>query len=436
MPPEMDSSTQTTLSPNSPSHNASESSATLIAQHLAPSNSTDRRDFFYTSAQWTADGTSLVAVSSNSKVSTFVLPTDLLEANHAQSLEPQATIQLPEPSQCVSVAPYFSLSNSATQTFLVGCRDHPLHLYHAFPGTAETPAPLCMYKLMRHETEEFITPSSLLWPSPGTHFFCGSANRIDYFDASRPGSEGPVQTIHTIPSKRHLLKGGGVGMKGTVASLSESPTDAPGGGIIAAGTWTRWMGLYDMYRVDKAVANWNIAGADLQEFEKDFGGQGIIQTSWSPCGRYLVINERHSSALLVYDIRGNGKLLSALAGRDCQTQQKLMGSTFGHASDGPGFEVWAGTESGSVKIWDQVGLHYGIVEPRWDWDAHDSPVSSSIVHPSGSVVATCGGAWRHPSDAEIHSNSGGSNGRSVKTEILDGSAIKLWSIASGQPAAE
>lgn len=222
-------------------------------------------------------------------------------------------------------------------------------------------------------------------------------------------------------------------MKGTVSALSSSPQDAPGGGVIAAGTWTRWMGLYDMYRVDKAVANWNIAGADLQEFSKDFGGQGIIQTSWSPCGRYLVINERHSSGLLVYDIRGNGKLLSVLSGRDAATQQKLMSDTFGHASDGPGFEVWAGTESGSVKVWDEVGLHYGVVDPKWDWDADalETPISSAVIHPSGSVVATCAGAWRHASDGDIDNKQGASAGN-VKTDILDGSAIKLWSIAGGQ----
>lgn len=273
----------------------------------------------------------------------------------------------------------------------------------------------------------------MLWPSPGTHFFCGSANRIDYFDASRPGADGPVHTIHTIPSKRHLLKGGGVGMKGTVSALSASPQDAPGGGVVAAGTWTRWMGLYDMYRVDKAVANWSIADADMQEFGKNFGGQGIMQTNWSPCGRYLVINERHSSGLLVYDIRGNGKLLSVLSGRDCQTQQRLTCDAFGSAHDGPGFELWAGTEWGSVKVWDEVGLHYGVVDPKWDWHGHEAPVSSTTVHPSGSVVASCAGAWRHPSDSDINSSEGACNGK-VQTRILDGSAVKLWSITNQQPS--
>ncbi|TQW11978.1 WD40 repeat-like-containing domain [Cordyceps javanica] len=382
--------------------------------------------------EWTADGTSLLVGSSDNKVSAFVLPADLLEADVVQPLKPQGSVQLPEPSPCIAPAPYFSLSIPATQTFLVGSRDHPLHLYHAFPAASEKPMPLCMYKLMRHETEAYITPSSMLWPSPGTHFLCGSANRIDYFDASRPGSDGPIHTIHTIPSKRHLLKGGGVGMKGTVSALSNSPPSAPSSAIVAAGTWTRWMGLYDMYRADKAVANWSIAGADLLEFGHDFGGQGIMQTRWSPCGRYLVVNERHASGLLVYDIRGNGKVLSVLAGRHCQTQQRLTCDAFGSADDGPGFELWAGTEAGTVQVWDEVGLHYGVVYPKWEWDAHQSPIGSTILHPSGSVVATCAGAWRHPSDGDIDGTQGGSNGSKVKTTILDGSGIKLWSITGQQ----
>ncbi|OAA77036.1 WD40 repeat-like-containing domain protein [Akanthomyces lecanii RCEF 1005] len=428
----MNSATQPQDVAQPQTQSASGSSAALIAQCAANSDQTEANRFFYSSAQFTADGTSLLVSASDSKVATFILPSDLLEADPIQPLQPQASIQLPESSQCIAPAPYFSLSHPATQTFLVGSRDHPLHLYHALPTEAENPAPLCMYKLMRHETETYITPSSMLWPSPGTHFFCGSANRIDYFDASRPGSGGPVHTIHTIPSKRHLLKGGGVGMKGTVSALSDSPPGAPGAGVIAAGTWTRWMGLYDMYRVDKAVANWNIADADTQEFGRNFGGQGIVQTSWSPCGRYLVINERHASGLLVYDIRGNGKLLSVLNGRSCETQQRLTCDTFGSSNDGPGFELWAGTESGSVKVWDEVGLHYGVVDPKWDWDASNTPIGSTIVHPSGSVVATCAGAWRHPSDGDIDSTQGGSNGGKVKTKILGGSAIKLWSITSQQ----
>ncbi|OTA03812.1 hypothetical protein A9Z42_0043210 [Trichoderma parareesei] len=367
---------------------------------------------FFSSAQWTADGTAILALSSDQSVSSFVLPADLLQpAGEARPLHRQASIRLPEPTQTLAAAPYFSLANPASQTFLVGCRDHPLHLYHAFPPPADEgeeeeegeedtgrPAataarPLYTYKLIRKESEQYITPASLLWEHPGTHFVCGSANRIDLFDASGHCADGPALTVATIPSRRHIAKGSGVGMKGTVAALAASPpADVVHGhgSILAAGTWTRWMGTYDLHRSDRVVANWSIAGADEKAFGVALGGQGIVQTAWSPCGRYLVVNERQSRGLLVYDIRGTGQLLAVLDGRGSTTQQRLHFDIFPGEN---GFEVWAGTQHGAVAVWEGVGMRNDVVEPSWTWGAHESPVGSTIVHSSGSVVATCSGGW-------------------------------------------
>lgn len=393
---------------------------------------------FYSSVQWTADGTSIIAASTDQNISSFVLPQDLLETpGTTHQLQPHSTTKLPEPTQVISVAPYFSLADAATQTFLVGCRDHPIQLYHAFSQPGHS-APLCAYKLIRLETEEHITPASMLWEQTGTHFLCGSANRLDYFDISRYGSDGPILTIPTIPSKRHVLKGGGVGMKGMVSALAASPHDVNGGSIVAAGTWTRWVGMYDLHRTEKVVGHWNIAGADAEEFKVDSSGQGIVQTMWSPCGRYLVINERHSSGLLVYDVRGTGKLLSLLQGRKCATQQKLQCDVFSSPSqDSVGFEVWGGSENGSVLVWDEVGLHYGVKEPSWDWEAHNAPVGTSTLHPSGSVAATCSGAWTHVPDGEVASESSIIGDIDVhKTKVLEESSLRVWSLAGDTTAAQ
>ncbi|KAK3190869.1 hypothetical protein K4F52_003186 [Lecanicillium sp. MT-2017a] len=390
--------------------------------------------FFFASAQWSADGTAALVGRSDNTISSFVLPTDLLEpAEEPHCLQPQGITKLPEPTQSIQGAPFFSLAEPASQTFLVGCRDHPIQLYSAFPPPGDS-MPLCAYKLIKHETEQYISPSAILWPQPGTHFVCGSANRLDYFDITRYGSDGPVCTVPTIPSKRHILKGGGVGMKGTVSALAASP---PGQneGVVAAGTRTRWMGLYDFRKADKAVANWNIASADQDEFGIDVGGQGINQTLWSACGRYLVINERRSSGLLVYDIRVSGKLLSILAGRQAETQQRLSCDVFGNSNGDPGFEVWGGTQQGSVQVWDEVGLHYGVSDSSWNWIAHEAPVSSSIVHPSGSVVLTCSGAWDYPLDSDTPRDSQAAHDSGSRTRILDDSSIKVWSINGVEEAA-
>lgn len=397
---------------------------------LDPSTQTQR---FYTSAQWTADGTSILALSSDQTVSSFILPADLLQpAGEPRHLARQASIKLPEPTQTLASAPYFSLANPASQTFLVGCRDHPLHLYHAFPQPDDADAaedvasrPLYTYKLIRMESEQYISPASLLWEYPGTHFICGSANRIDLFDASGHCSDGPTLTIPTIPSRRHISKGSGVGMKGTVAALAASPpADASGhGSILAAGTWTRWMGTYDIHRTDRVVANWSIADADEKAFHVSLGGQGIVQTAWSPCGRYLVVNERQADGLLVYDIRGTGQLLAVLKGRRATTQQRLHFDVFQGET---GFEVWAGTQDGSVAVWEEVGMRNDVVEPTWTWKAHESPVGSTIVHSSGSVAATCSGGWGYP--RESRGADATSDEESHHRQVFDESSLRIWSI--------
>ena len=373
---------------------------------------------FFTSARWTADGTSVLVGASDQTVQTTVLPDDLLQREGERELSaPQGVVNLPEPTQIITPAPYFTLQELATQTFLTGCRDHPLHLYHAFPHDGKS-VPLCTYKLIRKETEEFITPSSMIWQYPGTHFICGSANRLDMFDVSGHASDGPILTMPTIPSKRHIMKGGGVGMKGTVSALDQCGAES----LIAAGTWTRWIGLYDLWRTDKTVANWSIAQA---ADEQKLGGQGIAQAIWSPDGRYLVVNERHASGLMVYDVRGTSQLLSTLQGRKADTQQRLHCDVY-QGQDG-GFEVWAGSKDGSVQIWENVGLHGDLdARPSWGWKGHESPVGSVGLHSSGSVIATVSGGWEHPETSGDEDQLASHDRTAVST--LSESSLKLWAM--------
>jgi hypothetical protein len=181
--------------------------------------------------------------------------------------------------------------------------------------------------------------------------------------------------------------------------------------LVAAGTWTRWVGIYDLLRAGECVSVWSVKDADqdLQDYRREngVGGNGIMQTIWSPCGRYLIVNERKASGLLVYDVRGTGRLLCVLTGRDGDTNQRLSCDVY-PASDGKsGFEVWAGTKDGRVLVWEGVGDQEGYMKPTWVWTGHDSAVGSTSIHRTGSVVATCSGEWtlidhdgRESSDSE------------------------------------
>jgi telomerase Cajal body protein 1 len=173
----------------------------------------------------------------------------------------------------------------------------------------------------------------------------------------------------TIPSKRHKMKGGGVGMRGIVSALSvQCPK-----GMLSAGTWTRWVGLYDMEGVGGTVSNWSVAEA-ADEHAK-IGGTGITQTLWSACGRYLYVVERKSNGVLVYDVRVMGKLVAWLEGRQAITNQRLGVDIYEGQN---GMELWTGGTDGRVRVWESIGKSEGALERSWDWKAHDGKLDVSI----------------------------------------------------------
>ncbi|KAI0417468.1 hypothetical protein F5X98DRAFT_340966 [Xylaria grammica] len=377
------------------------------------------------SAQWTADGTTLLTYSSTDLVSGYIVPEDLLSTGDELTLKSQTYIQLPEPSNVLSGAPYFSLAEPWTQQLLVSTRDHPIQLFHLTPSPSPTPAnshlPLSSYYFTKARSETFLTATSLLWQSPGSHFIAGNRSLLARFDILRTGEE-PVARIRTIPSERHLSKGGGVGMRGTVSALGEQPMDTGNSAsLVAAGTWTRWVGLYDFAQAGECIATWGIANAVQEtathekmsgnnnggrgEHPDGIGGDGITQTIWSPCGRYLVICERKSRGALLYDVRVTGKLLGHLTGRDALGNQRVTCDVFPGAGESSGFELWSGTSSGIVKVWEGIGSLEGSHAPAWEWAAHQSTVGSACLHPSGTVVATCAGSWEFPDEDDDPSDS-------------------------------
>ncbi|KAL2015691.1 hypothetical protein VTK56DRAFT_5026 [Thermocarpiscus australiensis] len=459
------------------------------------------RESFFKSVQWSADGTTLFTTSSLHRVCSFVLPETLLEPRQSPlELTAHGTLLLPEATSAIAPCPYYALEHPSTQVILTASTDHPIHLHHAFPPTTPAPSsssssqlppasdadtsddsssssssisptpftnrtppplppqppPLASFRLLQAETEAYLPVASLLWPAPGTHFVAGTANRIAVFDVSRPDGAraGPLLSIPTIPSARHLAKGGGVGMRGTVSALAAQPLscggdDGGGGGggrgwgegaLLAAGTWTRNLGLYDLARAGDCVATWSVAGAAR---EAGVGGSGVMQTLWSPCGRYLVVNERRATGLLVYDLRGTRRLLGYLEGRDGETNQRLSCDVFPGSESTGGFEVWAGTKDGSVVVWEGVGSQEGGVGPSWHWRAHETAIGATAMHMSGSVVATCSGSWKITDDDEVSSASSDESASTASTVsrrspkpkiVVPETSLKVWSIGPGDPS--
>ncbi|KAK0620177.1 WD40-repeat-containing domain protein [Immersiella caudata] len=430
---------------------------------------------FFKSLQWSADGTTLFTSSSEKHVCSYVLPETLLEPrDEPLQLKAHATLILGEQTSAIAPCPYFALENSYTHSILTASSDHPIHLHYAFPQqpssddglpiTTHQPPPIASFRLIKKETEAYLPIASLIWPAPGTHFIAGTTNRIAIFDVSNPSSltPEPLFSIATIPSTRHIRKGNGIGMRGTISALAAQVRESGDAGLIAVGTRSRFMGLYDLQRAGECVATWGIAAsAD----EAGIGGGGVTQTVWSPCGRYLVVNERASRGLLVYDLRGTNELLAHLEGRNGDTNQRLSCDVHPGTSAVGGFEVWAGTKDGGVVMWEGVGNESGAVSPSGGWDAHESAVGSTAMHTSGSVVATCSGSWEiagdgYFSDSDCESGDSGdedsdeSSSCSGSTSepsplqpkrspfVVKETSLKVWSIGSiglpkrGTPEAE
>ena len=367
------------------------------------------------------DGTTILSSSYDNQLRSFVLPPDLLspEQEPPHILTPYSSHQSPEPAYATDFHPAYNLQETSTCLAMASIRSLPIRLFSPF-----APGILASYPLVSPTTEVYITPYSLLFSyANANHFFAGSNSRVSVFDLNRNG-EGPMSTRHTTPSRTHHTTAAG-GMKGIVSTLAMSSD-----GILAAGTFSRWVGLYDGYGRGDTVSVFAVA--QQREGDESTEGKGLTQVMWSQCGRYLCTVERGSDGIGVLDIRGNRKWLAWLKGRNARTPQRL-------GVDMIGGEVCAGGTDGMVRVWDGLGMTEGVINPKWEYQAHGDVVSSTIMHQSGSVLATCSGRRHYdtslePTSPELgsHAESSGmpsqsSLGPSSPAAVFDNS-LKIWAL--------
>ncbi|KAJ5366246.1 hypothetical protein N7541_000187 [Penicillium brevicompactum] len=369
---------------------------------------------WFKSAEWSPDGTTLLTDSADHSIRTWILPPDLLEKESVHQLSPYSTLPSAEPTYATAIYPFYNLQDPSTTLFLSSVRDHPIRLSSALAPTA-----MASYSLVNPMTEAFITPHSMVYPSTlgGTHFLTGSDSLICLFDVSRPGMQGPVSSMPTIPSKRKQIVGGGIGMKGIVSALAVSPT---GDGILAAGTYTRHVGLYNSNGSGESLGTFSIAKT---EANREIGGRGITQLSWSPCGRYLYIAERKSDGVLVYDVRVTGQMLGYLRGRKALTNQRMKIDVVAAGPDGS-HEVWAGGTDGYMRVWKNPEFSAGGQDPDAEFKVHDDAVASAIFHPMANIVATTSGQRHYDLD---DSSDEETDSVSQKVQKVDNS-LKIWSM--------
>ncbi|KAL8731584.1 MAG: hypothetical protein Q9166_003272 [cf. Caloplaca sp. 2 TL-2023] len=263
----------------------------------------------------------------------------------------------PEPVYATAFHPPYILQDTSSALYIASPRALPIRLLSPFSSTI-----LASYPLVSKTTEEYIAPHSLLFSrhDPNT-FFAGSLNLISTFDINRNGG-GPVERMPTIPSKRSSVVGGARGIKGIVSALGISPE-----GILAAGSFTRWVGLYDGHGRGGSLGVFELRGDPSSP--EEVGGTGVTQVLWSADGRYLCVVERCSGGISVWDVRQTGNRLAWLRGRNARTNQRM-------GAEVVGAEAWAGGTDGIVRVWHSLGEKEGLVDPAWGFNAHDGNMLS------------------------------------------------------------
>jgi WD40 repeat protein len=337
---------------------------------------------FFKEAQFSPDGTTIVAHNSDGCLRTFVLPQDLLEESKCpHHLAPYSVLTSPTNVQSYALYPSFSLHDLSTTLVLSAPVDQPLRLTNAMDASFTH----ATYPYIHSKTEAYIAPNSLLFHPDGTHVIAGSHGAVSIFDTSRT-SEGPIAKHITKPRDPKMaatsMRDGGL-----IMSL-----DISGDGVLAAGSSNRTVGIFSSSGHGSCETAFSVASPHGDPEASTYSGTGITSIAWTPDGTYLLVGERQSDGIHVYDIRNKLKRLAWLAGRKALTTQRLGISTVPTQS---GLEVWAGGVDGVARMWRNPGLLEGVQKPNGELeDMHDDPVTSAIWHPGGAVMATCSGQRR------------------------------------------
>lgn len=327
----------------------------------------------YRNLQWSTDGTCLLATDCTNTIKTYVVPVNLLDHHDEPlTLEPYYSAISAEPVSAVAGVPFFDLQAPSTALVLSSARDHPLCLSSALTGEK-----VASYPLVNPLTEQWICPNALSFSVDGRYIIAGSESLLSVFDISASGSD-PLHSIQTGPKKLNDDRWNPTtSIRGIISTLDVEPQS----GLVAAGTFSRQVGLYDNNGSGDCVGAFSLAGNAADE---EIGGRGITQVKWSPCGRYLYVAERKSDGIMLYDIRNSGQLLAWCKGRNAVTNQRL---SFDLSDEGGSLQAWAGGTDGIVRVWTDLHSREGAAMPDTTFGSHAGEQSGTRVIVRGLLTA-------------------------------------------------
>ncbi|KAK6356144.1 hypothetical protein TWF718_000516 [Orbilia javanica] len=366
----------------------------------------------FRSVEWTADGTSLIAVTEDNFIRTFIAPPDLLTSYNPHILLPYSITPTPTTPFTTALYPFFTLSDPSTTQLLTSIHSQPIHLRNLL-----YPHITASYPLIHPTTEKYLTPHSLLWTSTATHFLAGTDSQIHLFDVSRYNS-GPLETFTTGKKRKPGKNKKGISNFFSSSTLQSASTDDANTrsiisalsihhqhNFLAAGTFSRRILLYSSPYQDGVLTNVinlnsNKTHPQFRNFPGNIKGNGITDISFTDNGNHLIVAERRSNVVYIYDLRYPGEVWSVLMGRRADTNQKLgvaYCSSYGAGENRMENVVVAGGTDGVVRVWtpfegsiveEEEGGHLKPVEK---FVAARDPVTAVAVHPYGGVLATSSG---------------------------------------------
>ncbi len=119
------------------------------------------------------------------------------------------------------------------------------------------------------------------------------------------------------------------------------------------------------------------------------------------------------------------------------------------STTGTPYQLCAGGVDGNIRVWKNIHCREGGQQPNLDWRVHDGKksecnatndepwltmqldaVSSTTVHPSGTVVATCSGQRHFETDQHVSSECDTRSDDEIDTVIKTtfDNSLKLWAI--------
>ncbi|EMC91997.1 hypothetical protein BAUCODRAFT_79402 [Baudoinia panamericana UAMH 10762] len=329
---------------------------------------------YFREAQFSPDGTTIITHNGDQQLRTFILPPDLLEpSENAAHLQQYASFTPPTPISSYAVYPGFSLHDPSTTIVLTGSADQPIALRNALDYRTVH----AKYFLVSPTTEEYHKPHSLLFTPDGSQFVAGSMSQIAVFDCTRD-CEGPIFQHRTAGKGRRLHGRPSMSCNCFISALAINAD-----GVLAAGSTEREFGLYDQQGQGQSVTAFSLG------FQAGRRGTGITSVKWSPDGTYLLVAERQSDGIHVFDVRNLRQKVAWLSGRKARTNQKLGIDVVPTAE---GYEVWAGGTDGFVRKWQDPGRVEDEHPPDGEVKLHSDAIATAAWHYTGAVLATCSGS--------------------------------------------